>query len=49
MSISESKKTKKPCKILSQECIGTDIYSMWLDAGEIGKNDRWEMVFRWMQ
>ena len=38
MSISESKKTKKPCKILSQECIGTDIYSMWLDAGEIGKN-----------
>ena len=38
MSTSESKKTKKPCKILSQECIGTDIYSMWLDAGEIGKN-----------
>lgn len=38
MSISESKKTKKPCKILSQECIGTDINSMWLDAGEIGKN-----------
>lgn len=37
MSTSESKKTKKPCKILSQECIGTDIYSMWLDAGEIGK------------
>ena len=34
MSTSESKKTKKPCKILSQECIGTDIYSMWLDAGE---------------
>ena len=38
MSTSENKKTKKPCKILSQECIGTDIYSMWLDAGEIGKN-----------
>ena len=37
MSTSESKKTKKPCKILSQECIGTDIYSMWLDAGEIEK------------
>lgn len=37
MSTSESKKTKKPCKILSQECIGTDIYSMWLDAGEIWK------------
>ena len=37
MSTSENKKTKKPCKILSQECIGTDIYSMWLDAGEIGK------------
>ena len=36
MSTSENKKTKKPCKILSQECIGTDIYSMWLDAGEIG-------------
>ena len=32
MSTSESKKTKKPCKILSQECIGTDIYSMWLKA-----------------
>ena len=38
MSTSENKKTKKSCKILSQECIGTDIYSMWLDAGEIGKN-----------
>ena len=38
MNTSESKKTKKSCKILSQECIGTDIYSMWLDAGEIGKN-----------
>ena len=38
MSTSENKKIKKPCKILSQECIGTDIYSMWLDAGEIGKN-----------
>ena len=38
MSVSESKKTKQPCKILRQECIGTDIYSMWLDAGEIGKN-----------
>ncbi len=37
MSTSESKKRKKHCKI-SQECIGTDIYSMWLDAGEIGKN-----------
>ena len=39
MSTSENKKTKKSCKILSQECIGTDIYSMWLDAGEIGKNE----------
>ena len=38
MSVSESKKTKQPCKIIRQECIGTDIYSMWLDAGEIGKN-----------
>ena len=38
MSTSENKKTKKSCNILSQECIGTDIYSMWLDAGEIGKN-----------
>ena len=38
MSTSENKKTKKSCKILSQECIGTDIYSMWLDAREIGKN-----------
>lgn len=37
MSVSESKKTKQPCKIIRQECIGTDIYSMWLDAGEIGK------------
>ena len=35
MSTSENKKTKKSCKILSQECIGTDIYSMWLDA--VGK------------
>ena len=35
MSTSESKKTKKPCKILSQECIGTDIYSMWLRTEHI--------------
>ena len=35
MSTSESKKTKKPCKILSQECIGTDIYSMWLHTDQI--------------
>ena len=37
MSVSESKKTKQPCKIIRQECIGTDIYSMWLDAGEIAE------------
>ena len=38
MSTSETKKTKRTCRILSQECIGKDIYSMWLDAGEIAKN-----------
>ena len=37
MSTSENKKTKKSCKILSQECIGTDIYSMWL-----GCRGNWE-------
>lgn len=38
MSTSEIKKTKRSCKIISQECIGKDIYSMWLNAGEIAKN-----------
>lgn len=30
-------KTKETCRIQSQECIGTDIYSMWLEAEHIAK------------
>lgn len=30
-------KVKEWCTVLSQECIGTDIYSMWIQTGEIGK------------
>lgn len=31
-------KRKQSCQIVSQECIGKDIYSMWLSAGEIAAN-----------
>ena len=31
-------KYKELAEVLKQECIAPDIYSMWLDAGEIGKN-----------
>ena len=33
-------KTKQSLRIISQECIGTDIYSMWLEGGDIAKNAR---------
>lgn len=33
-----SEKTKEICKIVSQECIGTDIYSMWLQTDKIAGN-----------
>lgn len=33
-------KTKENCRIISQECIGTDIYSMWLETDQIAKNAR---------
>ena len=33
-----SEKTKEICTIESQECIGTNIYSMWLNAGKIAEN-----------
>lgn len=32
-----SKKTKEICAIVSQECIGRDIYSMWLQTEQIAK------------
>ncbi len=32
-----SKKTKEICAIVSQECIGKDIYSMWLQTEQIAK------------
>lgn len=32
-----SKKTKEICVIVSQECIGKDIYSMWLQTEQIAK------------
>lgn len=31
-------KVKEWCTVLSQECIGTDIYSMWIQTKEIGKD-----------
>ena len=31
------KKTKEICAIVSQECIGKDIYSMWLQTETIAK------------
>ena len=33
-----SDKTMESCKIVSQERIGTDIYSMWLQTSQIAKN-----------
>ena len=30
-----SKKTKEICTVVSQECIGTDIYSLWIQTEEI--------------
>lgn len=33
-----SAKTKETCTIVSQECIGTDIYSMWLQTQSIAAN-----------
>jgi dihydroorotate dehydrogenase electron transfer subunit len=33
-----SEKAKESCSILSQECIGTDIYSMWLQTKTIAAN-----------
>lgn len=33
-----SEKTKESCRIISQECIGTDIYSMWLSTEKIAGN-----------
>lgn len=33
-----SAKTKETCTIVSQECIGTDIYSMWLQTQTIAAN-----------
>ncbi len=33
-------KTKESCRIISQECIGTDIYSMWLETEKIAQNAR---------
>lgn len=30
-------KTKEWCTVISQECIGTDIYSMWIQTKQIGK------------
>lgn len=33
-----SSKTKEICTIVSQECIGTDIYSMWLQTDKIAAN-----------
>ena len=35
-----SEKTKEICKIVSQECIGTDIYSLWLQTDKIAANAR---------
>lgn len=31
-------KAKEKCRIVSQECIGSDIYSMWLQTDKIAKN-----------
>lgn len=33
-----SEKTKETCRIISQECIGKDIYSMWLSTEKIAVN-----------
>lgn len=33
-----SEKAKESCKIVSQECIGKDIYSMWLQTEKIAQN-----------
>lgn len=33
-----SEKTKEICRIISQECIGKDIYSMWLSTEKIAAN-----------
>ena len=30
-------KTKERCTVVSQECIGTDIYSMWIQTEQIAK------------
>lgn len=32
-----SKKVKETCTVISQECIGKDIYSLWIQTGEIAK------------
>ena len=31
-------KAKEKCRIVSQECIASDIYSMWLQTDKIAKN-----------
>ena len=31
-------KVKETCTIISQECIGKDIYSMWLQTKTIARN-----------
>ena len=31
-------KAKEKCRIVSQECIASDIYSMWLQTDKIAQN-----------
>ncbi len=47
-------KVKETCTVLSQECIGKDIYSMWIQTKTIAGNAkagtvRFRLYTRWKQ